>query len=1193
MCEDSVYTLINDTVINGSTFDWSVTTGGATGTLTSATDVLHPTYTAGDNDLTTVTIELSATGLTPSRGAVCGQIDSTMDITVHQKPEVEAGVDVVNICPGSTFDLNNLATVPSQTNATSFMWYDTVGTAASAGTFGSGSSLLTTYTVAVADEGATVRLRVEATGTVECPVATDFIDITVLDSTLITSPIEVDTICETGTLDLSGVGAFTESNVNTYAWSTTPNEGAFSNADATSATPTYTPSGTPFSDVVLTVDVTGPVVPTFPSGAIGTCHLAQDQINLHISPQAVVDAGVLATPLCGGAPLNFTDITVATTTPTAADYKALLWTEDGAGSMTDPVVLVPEYSPGTNEVGTINFTLTATALTGCTDVMDNVSFTLQAAPSVNAGSDVKICETTPSVNMASKTTPSSASTGVGITYAWTSSTSRGTFSDATVVTPTYTPDPLDFGSTIQLTLTVDNGLGGSCSVVDDEMDLQIVNAATVTVGNDTTICSGATLDLGAHGTVVTNDSTLTWTGNGTFAGSENDFDAVFTPDVSTYGNTITLSIAVTPQTPCAVENESFDLTISDAPEVTLQTQAVCEGSDLDLSTLIATAPSKVTAAATYTWANVTGTGTIDNLIATSTDGTYGAVTADAGQTRRVSLTIVEPTAAAACQSQDFEVDITIDAIPTLAIDGPYDICVGETFTIPASDIVATPSSVSLTWVTTGMAGTDAGNESYTAVAGDAGNIVTLTATTGANGQCSGVSSATTIDVHGSPVPSIFGSAQVCANSVSGYVVPSAPANSSYDWSTAPVLGVTEFDKLSTDDSARVDFTGATGTVVLSVEMTDQFTCKGTASLNIDIVPDFTPGFTLNEPSGCTGENMVFTLDNISPNSTNNSFTWYLNDELGTPLQTGNGTTFTTNTLTPGQRIIARLTVDPALNCVSATTPASAYVQWSNPTINTQPATPNLTGGGVVCYPNPTQVSDADAVVASRKEWFINTSTTPVVAGTDQFNESLDEGSYTLRYEVANGPCSASATIPVIVDRAAVEASATATSLEEGSSSILSSKHNTLNQLYSYVWENVSHDEVIPAFDQKNDVVVLPLESTTTYRVTATTSNGCVAVDEVPINVFVICEPENVFTPNGDGDNDTWVVDCLNDGSFPQAVLTVYNRWGDVVYRDGNGYIEPWDGTRNGIPMPVATYWWVLEYNKLNIPPAYGDVTILR
>ena len=44
-----------------------------------------------------------------------------------------------------------------------------------------------------------------------------------------------------------------------------------------------------------------------------------------------------------------------------------------------------------------------------------------------------------------------------------------------------------------------------------------------------------------------------------------------------------------------------------------------------------------------------------------------------------------------------------------------------------------------------------------------------------------------------------------------------------------------------------------------------------------------------------------------------------------------------------------------------------------------------------------------------------------------------------------------------------------------------------------------------------------------------------------------CWVPNIITPNGDGDNDAFVIPCL-DG-YPNNEIRVYNRWGDLVFED--------------------------------------------
>lgn len=81
---------------------------------------------------------------------------------------------------------------------------------------------------------------------------------------------------------------------------------------------------------------------------------------------------------------------------------------------------------------------------------------------------------------------------------------------------------------------------------------------------------------------------------------------------------------------------------------------------------------------------------------------------------------------------------------------------------------------------------------------------------------------------------------------------------------------------------------------------------------------------------------------------------------------------------------------------------------------------------------------------------------------------------------------------------------------------------------------------------------------------------------------------NVFTPNGDGVNDTFVIPGLE--TYSDNELTIINRWGNVVYQKTN-YKNDWDGSG----LVEGTYFYVLRAkNKAGVWDTYkGYLTLLR
>lgn len=119
--------------------------------------------------------------------------------------------------------------------------------------------------------------------------------------------------------------------------------------------------------------------------------------------------------------------------------------------------------------------------------------------------------------------------------------------------------------------------------------------------------------------------------------------------------------------------------------------------------------------------------------------------------------------------------------------------------------------------------------------------------------------------------------------------------------------------------------------------------------------------------------------------------------------------------------------------------------------------------------------------------------------------------------------------------------------------------------------------------------VLTAQENTTYRLTVTDNNNCVSYDDVFIKVLKPIAIPNVFSPNGDGIHDRWEIPELNN--YPGATVQVYGRSGMLLY-SSVGYAQPWDGTYNGKPVPVATYYYIINTN-FNGKVYAGSVTVLR
>ncbi len=121
-------------------------------------------------------------------------------------------------------------------------------------------------------------------------------------------------------------------------------------------------------------------------------------------------------------------------------------------------------------------------------------------------------------------------------------------------------------------------------------------------------------------------------------------------------------------------------------------------------------------------------------------------------------------------------------------------------------------------------------------------------------------------------------------------------------------------------------------------------------------------------------------------------------------------------------------------------------------------------------------------------------------------------------------------------------------------------------------------------------------STTDYVVTVSSLNGtttCLDSTKLHVKVLPVKPPfvPNTFSPNGDGNNDVFEIYGEN---IRQVGLTIFNRWGELVFKTDNAY-EGWDGTYKGqLQLPqVFTYYANITFLDNTKTEKKGSVTLIR
>jgi gliding motility-associated-like protein len=223
-------------------------------------------------------------------------------------------------------------------------------------------------------------------------------------------------------------------------------------------------------------------------------------------------------------------------------------------------------------------------------------------------------------------------------------------------------------------------------------------------------------------------------------------------------------------------------------------------------------------------------------------------------------------------------------------------------------------------------------------------------------------------------------------------------------------------------------------------------------------------------------------------------------------------------------------------------------------------------------------------------------------GTDQDLDVTTGGTYTVTATSTNGSnCSMARTIEINESNPASLESNFITIIDEsnniGSENSLSISINVIdNDLgpgdYQFAILNNDNQDRFPSIGFQDEPLFENLEGGI-YTIIVNDKNGCSPDTELLVSVIQF---PKFFTPNGDGENDTWVVKGANKTFYPNSSINIFNRFGKLVAQapiDGQG----WNGTYNGKVLSSDDYWFNITLMPAdNTKPAInkkGHFSLLR
>ncbi len=725
-------------------------------------------------------------------------------------------------------------------------------------------------------------------------------------------------------------------------------------------------------------------------------------------------------------------------------------------------------NPTVSPTSTTSYSITETNSNGCVKT-DSTIITVNALslPAAAVASNSSIC--------AGAAIPIGASAVAGSSYSWSPSAGLGS---TTASNPSASPTST---TTYTLTETNSNGCSKSNSVTIN------VNAPTVAVISNATICSGAAISIGA---APVPGSTYSWSPSTALNST-----TVSNPTANPTSTTI-YTVTETNVSGCSKSN-SVIITVNTLPSASvISNTSICSGAAISIG-------SSAVSGSTYSWAS-----SIPGFSSTSSNPSVSP-------TSTSSYTLTETNSSGCIKSNS--VTISINTLPSAAIISNSTVCSGTTISIGASAVTGS----TYLWASSISGFTSTSSNPSVSPTTTASFSVTET---NSNGCVK--SNSLTISINALPAATVASNLSICAGDKT--TIGAAPiAGSTYTWSPSTGLGSTIASNPSAFPASSTTYTLTetnskgcvkSNSVTITVNpspaaavISNTTICSGSA---ISIGATAVSGSTYSWASSVSGFNSTSSNPSISPTSTS---TYTLTETNTSGCFKSNSVTINVNNI-PAASVIANSAIcSGAAISIGATAVTGSAYSWtssatgfnstiSNPTVSPTSTTSytltetnssgcinsNSVTITVNAQPDAAVISNtticsgtlisigASAVTGSSYIWtssvtgFSSTSSNPSVSPTSAV-------SYTLTEKTSKG-CSNSNSVTITVNPLPVAQTTSPVTICTGLSVHIGSTAVTGS---TYSWS--------PSTGLSSSTVSNPIAtpiSTTVYTLTETNNYGC-------------------------------------------------------------------------------------------------------
>ncbi|MBW4359207.1 PKD-like domain-containing protein, partial [Flavobacterium taihuense] len=551
---------------------------------------------------------------------------------------------------------------------------------------------------------------------------------------------------------------------------------------------------------------------------------------------------------------------------------------------------------------------------------------------------------------------------------------------------------------------------------------------------------------------------------------------------------------------------------------------------------------------------------VNQSIVLDAAGTALLPTGNLTSTASYDLVSVLNSVTSCSQTQVGNATISINPLPIADFTGSTAICSGNSTAIV---LLSTIPGTTFSW--------NAVQNNVTGATSSSGSVINQTLmTTGSNmgqvvynvtpmvGSCMGLPKMITINV--SPVPDVIENTakkSLCSGETTSIDLTSAIMGTTFSW-TANATGVTGATAGSGNEIIQLlsnaGFVPGTVDYVITPSVNGCLGTPITVVISVNPLPE-----VLGTPPGtiCSGYSTNITL---SPTIAGTTFDWTVAQVGVTGAIDGTGNVINQILEATGNsqgNVV--YTIKPSLNgCIG--NPLDIIV-------NVNPSPRPILEDGVICVEQATGIAYKTYILDSglnaskyNFQWYFNSL--PISGASSSTFAAAQSGDYKVQATNNITGCDATSETAKVIASFPGLAITTNQTMAFSDNATVEVIVTGGNAVFEYQLDGGS-------FQSSN---VFDYLKAGPHTVTVGDENGCTNLTQ---NFFVIGYPK-FFSPNGDGQNDSWNVEGLE--GQPKSIIYIFDRYGKLI-KQISPTGEGWDGTYIGQPLPATDYWFTVDFTE--------------